>query len=103
MNLTSKKRAFLKKKAHHLDAMCRIGKDGFSETLATSVLDAIKSRELIKVKILQNSEVEKKDVAFKIADMIEAQVVDIIGRTIILYKENEENPTEISLELKNIK
>nr|WP_307775237.1 ribosome assembly RNA-binding protein YhbY [uncultured Cetobacterium sp.] len=103
MNLTSKKRAFLKKKAHNLDAICRIGKDGFSETLAQGVLDAITPRELIKVKILQNSEVEKREVAFQIAEAIDAQVVDIIGRTIILFKENQDKPTEISLELKGIK
>lgn len=102
MNLTSKKRAFLRKKAHNLDAICRIGKDGFSETLAEGILDAITPRELIKVKILQNSEVDKQEVAYQIADSINAEVVGIIGRTIIFFKENEDKPT-ISLELKSVK
>lgn len=102
MSLTSKKRAFLKKKAHSLEPIFRIGKDGFSETLAKGIGEAIELRELLKVKILQNSEVEKIEVANQIADSIGAEVVSIIGRTIILYRESKEKPT-ISLELKSIK
>lgn len=102
MSLTSKQRAFLKKKAHNLEPIFRIGKDGFSETLAQGILEALVPRELLKVKILQNSEEEKREVAEKIASSIEAEVVGIIGRTIIFYKENKEKPT-VSLELKGIK
>ncbi|MDX8336480.1 MULTISPECIES: ribosome assembly RNA-binding protein YhbY [Cetobacterium] len=102
MSLTSKKRAFLRKRAHNLEPIFRIGKEGFSETLAQGVLEALTPRELIKVKILQNSEVNKNDVAYEIADAIEAEVVGIIGRTIIFYKENQDKPT-ISLELKAVK
>lgn len=102
MNLTSKKRAFLKKQAHNLNPIFRVGKDGFSEELANGIADAIAPRELIKVKILQNSEEEKKEVAEKIANAISAEIVAIIGRTIILYKESEDKPS-ISLELKGIK
>ncbi|MGL4867499.1 MAG: ribosome assembly RNA-binding protein YhbY [Cetobacterium sp.] len=102
MNLTSKKRAFLRKRAHKLDPIFRIGKEGFSESLTQGVLEALTPRELIKVKILQNSEVDKNEVAYQIADAIEAEVVGIIGRTIIFYKENQDKPT-ISLELKLVK
>ncbi len=102
MGLTSKERVFLKKKAHSLEPVFRVGKDGFSETLAQGIAEAIELRELLKVKILQNSEVEKKEVAIQIADYIGADVVSIIGRTIILYKESMEKPN-ISLELKNLK
>ena len=52
--MNSKKRAFLKKKAHNLEPMVRIGKDGLNQNIVQSILDAIASRELIKVKILQN-------------------------------------------------
>lgn len=102
MSLTSKKRAFLRKRAHNLEPIFRIGKEGFSETLAQGVLEALTPRELIKVKILQNSEVDKNEVAYEIAEAIEAEVVGIIGRTIIFYKENQDKPT-ISLELKAVK
>lgn len=102
MNLTSKKRAYLKKQAHNLEPIFRVGKDGFSEELARGIEEAIAPRELIKVKVLQNSEEDKKEIAGKIADAISAEVVSIIGRTIIFYKESEDKPS-ISLELKNIK
>ncbi|MCQ8211752.1 ribosome assembly RNA-binding protein YhbY [Cetobacterium somerae] len=102
MSLTSKRRAFLRKRAHNLEPIFRIGKEGFSETLAQGVLEALTPRELIKVKILQNSEVDKNEVAYEIAEAIEAEVVGIIGRTIIFYKENQDKPT-ISLELKAVK
>lgn len=102
MSLTSKKRAFLRKKAHNLEPIVRIGKEGYSDTLAQSILEALVPRELIKVKILQNSEVEKDEIAYQIAEKIEAEVVGIVGRTIIFYKENEEKPT-ISLEVNGIR
>ena len=87
--MNSKKRAFLKKKAHNLEAIIQ------------SILDAIESRELIKVKILQNCEEEKTVIYSKLMDNKEFEVVGMIGRTIIIFKENKEHPT-ISLEWKNI-
>ncbi|MGL4308329.1 ribosome assembly RNA-binding protein YhbY [Cetobacterium sp. SF1] len=102
MKLTSKQRAFLRKSAHNLEPIFRVGKDGFSDALAQGIDEAIGPRELIKVKILQNSEVEKREIAERIAEAIEAQVVEIIGRTIVLFKENKDKPT-ISLDVKKIK
>jgi len=57
--MNSKKRAFLKKKAHNLEPIVRIGKDGLNQNIVQSILDAIASRELIKVKILQNFSISK--------------------------------------------
>lgn len=101
MELTSKRRAYLRKKAHDLDAIVRIGKDGITDNLIKSILDAIQSRELIKVKILQNCEDEKEEIMEELSRCREFQVVGIIGRTIIIFKENKEKPV-ISLELKSI-
>ena len=66
-----------------------------------SILDAIESRELIKVKILQNCEEEKMEIMEQLSQCKEFEVVGIIGRTIILFKENKDKPV-ISLELKSI-
>lgn len=101
MELTSKRRAYLRKKAHDLDALVRIGKDGVTENLIQSILDAIESRELLKVKILQNCEDEKMEIFEQLSQCKEFEVVGIIGRTIILFKENKDKPV-ISLELKSI-
>ena len=101
MELTSKRRAYLRKKAHDLDALVRIGKEGVTDNLIQSILDAIESRELIKVKILQNCEEEKMEIMEQLSQCKEFEVVGIIGRTIILFKENKDKPV-ISLELKSI-
>ena len=101
MELTSKRRAYLRKKAHDLDALVRIGKEGVTDNLIQSILDAIESRELIKVKILQNCEEEKMQIMEELSQCKEFEVVGIIGRTIILFKENKDKPV-ISLELKSI-
>lgn len=101
MELTSKRRAYLRKKAHDLDALVRIGKDGVTDNLIQSILDAIESRELLKVKILQNCEEEKMEIMEQLSQYKEFEVVGIIGRTIILFRENKDKPV-VSLELKNI-
>ncbi len=99
--MNSKKRAFLKKKAHNLEPMVRIGKDGLNENIIQSILDAIDSRELLKVKILQNCEEEKGTIYSKLMDVKDFEVVGMIGRTKIIFKENKDNPS-ISLEWKNM-
>ena len=95
--MNSKKRAFL----HNLEPMVRIGKDGLNENIIQSILDAIDSRELLKVKILQNCEEEKGTIYSKLMDVKDFEVVGMIGRTIIIFKENKDNPS-ISLEWKNM-
>ncbi|WP_022819993.1 ribosome assembly RNA-binding protein YhbY [Fusobacterium russii] len=100
--MNSKKRAFLKKKAHDLEPIVRIGKEGLNENLIKSVLEAIDSRELIKVKILQNCEEDKNLIYSKLMDNKEFELVGMIGRTIIIFKENKEKPI-ISLEWNNRK
>lgn len=100
--MNSRQREYLRKAAHDLESMVRIGKEGFTDNQAQSILDVIESRELIKVKILQNSRVEKEEVAKEIEEKTGCEVVGIIGKTIILFKENSEKP-KISAEIKNIK
>ncbi len=98
--MNSKKRAFLRKRAHKLDPIVRIGKDGLSENIIKSILDAIESRELIKVKILQNCETEKTEIYRQLLEVKEFEVVGIVGRVIIIFKENKDKPS-ISLEWKS--
>lgn len=102
MALTSKQRAFIKKKAHDLEPLVRVGKDGVTENLIQSILEAIDSREILKVKILQNCEKEKEEVLEELSARSEFEVVGLIGRTIILYRENTDKPV-ISLEVKEIR
>ena len=95
--LTSKQRAFLRRLAHGLKPVVHIGGEGVTPALLDSIEDAFKTRELLKVKVLEAAP-EKARVT---ADQISARLQDVhvpqtIGRTIVLFRRHPENP-EIEL------
>lgn len=87
--LTGKQKRFLRGEAHHLNAIFQIGKDGLHEKQIQGINEALDARELIKVKILETCTTPKNEIADKLADQTGAQIVQILGRTIILYKESD--------------
>ncbi|MDQ0254323.1 RNA-binding protein [Evansella vedderi] len=89
--LTSKQKRFLKSKAHHLKPIFQVGKGGVNENLITQVVDALEARELIKVNILQNCEEDKHEVAKEISTGADAELVQLIGNTMVFYKESKNN------------
>jgi putative RNA-binding protein, yhbY family len=92
MELSSKQRAFLKKMAHEIDPVVRIGKDGIDDDVIESIANAVKKRELIKVKILQNSEVEvARELGNELASKTKSVFVDSIGRILIFFKANNKD------------
>lgn len=91
--LTSKQKRFLKKEAHHLKPIFQVGKGGVNDNLIKQVDDALEARELIKVSVLQNCEEDKEVVAERLATSVNGELVQIIGNTIVLYKESMNNKT----------
>lgn len=89
--LTGKQKNYLRSEAHHLKPILQVGKLGVNENLVEQVEDVLEKRELIKVSVLQNCEMDKSDVAEALKNEAEAEIVQIIGNTIILYKESLEN------------
>jgi RNA-binding protein len=89
--LTSKQKRFLKSKAHHLTPIFQVGKGGVNENMISQISDALEARELMKISILQNCEEDKDEVAKKIAKGSGSELVQLIGKTIVLYKESKEN------------
>ncbi|WP_251554771.1 ribosome assembly RNA-binding protein YhbY [Neobacillus muris] len=89
--LTGKQKRFLRSKAHHLDPIFQVGKGGVNENMVRQIGDALEARELLKVSVLQNCEDDKTDVAHQLAEGADAELVQIIGNTIVLYKESKEN------------
>ena len=89
--LTGKQKRFLRSKAHHLDPIFQVGKGGVNENMVKQIADALEARELLKVSVLQNCEEDKTVVAEALADGSGAEIVQIIGNTIVLYKESVEN------------
>ncbi|RSL31548.1 ribosome assembly RNA-binding protein YhbY [Salibacterium salarium] len=91
--LTGKQKRFLRSEAHSMRPIFQIGKSGVSENLIKQTADALEARELIKLNILQNCMDDKKSVADDLSSGAKAEVVQIIGNTIVLYKESIENKT----------
>jgi len=89
--LTSKQRAYLRGLASNEPAIMQIGKGGISENLVKTVSDALEARELIKLSVLENSGEAAREVAEALAEATESQVVGVIGKKVILYRESEKN------------
>lgn len=89
--LTGKQKRYLRSQAHHLDAIFQIGKAGLNDQLVRHINEAIEVRELMKISVLKNCAEEPKTLGAELAEAAEAELVQVIGRTIILYKESREN------------
>ena len=89
--LTSKQRAYLRGLANSESAILQVGKGGIGENLAKTVSDALEARELIKITVLENCMESPKEAANAIADATGADVVGVIGRKVILYRESVNN------------
>ncbi len=90
MTLSSKERAALRAQANHLPVTVHAGRHGITDALNQSLEDALRTRELVKVQFSKNASVDAKSAANEIAASIGADVVQTIGRTATLYRENPE-------------
>lgn len=90
--LNSKQRAKLRSMANSLDTILQIGKGGISENTVKQVADALKARELIKIRVLENSIYTAREAAEEIAAAADCDVVQVVGTRITLYKPNPDEP-----------
>ena len=90
MTMTSKRRAELRAEAHHLQPAVHVGQQGLTPTLVQSLDDALRTRELVKVQLGRNAELSARDAARELAEAVGADVVQVIGKTATLYRENPE-------------
>ena len=86
--MNSKQRSYLMKLASNMDAIIQIGKAGLTPEMTTMVDEALEARELIKLNMLKNCFDDGREVANMLAERTHAQVVTVIGRKIILYRES---------------
>ena len=84
--MTSSQRAALRSLAMQMQPTTHVGKNGISETLIKQIDEQLESRELIKVAVLQNSEFSAKEIAEELAQSANAQVVQVMGSKITLYR-----------------
>jgi RNA-binding protein len=90
VTLTSKQRAELRARAHHLDVTVHVGHQGTTDALRQSLDDALRTKELVKIQFSRNADVKAKDSANELAREMQAEVIQTIGRTATLYRENPE-------------
>jgi len=89
--LKGKQRAYLRSLAHNLDPIFHLGKAGMTENFEKQVDEALETRELIKINILQNCMLDAKETASYLADKLGAEFVQSIGNRFVIYRESEDN------------
>ncbi|OTN69192.1 ribosome assembly RNA-binding protein YhbY [Enterococcus faecium] len=103
MSLRGKQKRFLRSKAHHLQPIFQIGKGGINSAMIVQIEEALEKRELIKVSLLQNTDEIAEEAAQVLEKEIDCEIVQIIGRVIVLYKPStKEKHQRLSKEVKAI-
>ena len=95
--MTTKQRAYLKSLAMTMDPIFQIGKNSMTPELTKAVEEALNARELIKVSVLQNCADDPKELAQILAERTHSQIVQVIGKKIVLYREGKNEKKKIEL------
>lgn len=89
--MTSKQRAYLKGLAMNIDPIFQFGKNSLTPENTAAIAEALEKRELIKIHVLQNCADDPKVIAAIVAERTRSEVVQVIGKKIVLYKESKDN------------
>ncbi|HEX3022203.1 MAG TPA: ribosome assembly RNA-binding protein YhbY [Lachnospiraceae bacterium] len=88
--MTSKQRAYLKGLAMTIEPIYQVGKASISPELTKGIGEALEARELIKISVLKNCMDDPKEIAQILSERTKSQVVQVIGKRIVLYRESKE-------------
>lgn len=89
--MTTKYRAYLKSQAMTMDPILQIGKSCLTPEVTAAVDEALEARELIKISVLQNCVDDPRDMASMLAERTRSQVVQVIGKKIVLFRQAKKN------------
>lgn len=89
--MTSKQRAYLRGLAMNIDPIFQIGKASVTPEFIGAIREALEKRELIKISVLKNCSDDPKELANLVAERTRSEVVQVIGKKIVLYKESKDN------------
>ena len=95
--MTSKQRAYLRSLAMTMDPIFQIGKSSLTPEFTSAINEVLEARELIKISVLQNCMDDPKELAQVLAERTRSQVVQVIGKKIVLYKEGKDDKKKIIL------
>lgn len=90
--MTSKQRAYLMGLAHNIDTILHVGKGSVTPEITTAIDEALTKRELIKINVLKNCMDDPKSIGIVLAERTQSELIQVIGRKIVLYKANKDNP-----------
>jgi len=97
--LTGKQVRVLRGLGHHLSPKVMIGRQGITDHIIASAEAVLVTDELIKIKIVSNSEVDRQQAAAVIAERTKSSIVQVLGKTILLYRENRDKKAEKKIQL----
>ena len=89
----------LRKLGHELKPVVFIGKDGLTETVIDAIEVALTAHELIKVKIINTSTLAKQDAAQSVPSKTKSSLVQLIGKTLLLYRANPDKKSDERIKL----
>ena len=92
MPITSKQRAQLRSLAMAEDTIIQIGKGGITDSVVASVAAALKARELVKGKVLENAMLTAREACDALSEACKAEQVQVIGTKFVLFKRNPNDP-----------
>lgn len=95
--MTTKQRAYLKSLAMTMEPIFQTGKNSMTPELTGAISEALEARELIKISVLKNCADDPKELASLLAERTRSQVVQVIGKKIVLYKEGKDKNKKIEL------
>ena len=102
--MTTKQRAYLKGLAMTMDPIFQVGKASMNPGLTEAIAEALEARELIKISVLQNCMDDPKELAALVGELAEtlaqrtrSEVVQVIGKKIVLYREGKDDKKKIIL------
>jgi RNA-binding protein len=90
--LSGKQRRHLRGLGHHLEAVVQVGKDGLTEGIVGALDVALETHELIKVRLLESVGGDRQGVAAGLAEAGNAELVQVLGRTLLLYRARKKDP-----------
>jgi RNA-binding protein len=88
MAMSGKARAELRAEAHHLAVLVHVGNNGLTPTVLQTIDDTLRTHELVKLQVGKGGELTAKAAAPQVAEAMGAEVIQVIGRTFTLYREN---------------
>jgi len=97
--LTGKQARSLRALGHHLKVTAMVGKEGITESVCRSVDQVLTAHELVKVKIQENCPTGKTETAQELARRTKSRIAQILGRTFLLYRANQEIPADKRIQL----